>query len=296
MTGRLIFILLLSLSPTADAAGIFPPRQSTAESGRAFLERTKHYDRTRREEAILRAVLAGNVPDHLRRTVPVNFRIRTAGGLLPVRLQVLPDYLAIGSDTDFVRIPVDFYTAAALATRLHMSLPTRALVDRIWQASAIHTRPHPLPPGQAMTSNLWIGRHQDRAETRLRHLPAYQPGKLVAGHKKDLVLCARLLAHPGRVPVYGWHHPDGRPLQPLSLVHTADYADYSHGLRLISRTILVDGRPMDLHTILQDPGLGPALAGEYIRESEHLVQKYAARRLPHPRLTAALRAFSALAH
>ena len=50
-----------------------------------------------------------------------------------------------------------------------------------------------------------------------------------------------LNTQPDRVAIYGWHYPSGQPIQPLSLVHEADYVDYSHGARLISRIAIVDG-------------------------------------------------------
>ena len=46
------------------------------------------------------AVLAGNVPDFLRNLVPVTF----TGGGATITICVAPDYLAVGSDRDFVRV------------------------------------------------------------------------------------------------------------------------------------------------------------------------------------------------
>ena len=75
---------------------------------------------------------------------------------------------------------------------------------------------------------------------------------LTAGHKKDLVLTRRLAAKPRRVAIYGWHRSDGRPVQPLSTVHGARYADYSHGLRLVAPTVEIDGEGLPLYEALQD--------------------------------------------
>jgi hypothetical protein len=58
-------------------------------------------------------------------------------------------------------------------------------------------------------------------------------GVLLAGHKKDLVLTRKLATRPNRVAIYGWHQLSGEPIQPVSTVHVAEYADYSHGVRLI---------------------------------------------------------------
>jgi hypothetical protein len=43
---------------------------------------------------------------------------------------------------------------------------------------------------------------------------------------------------------------DGKPIQPLTIVHRDTYVDYSHGIRLIRRTITVDGKPMDIRHFL----------------------------------------------
>ena len=87
-------------------------------------------------------------------------------------------------------------------------------------------------------------------------------GPLTAGHKKDLVLTGRLRAFPDRVAIYGWHKGVARPIQPLSTVHGARYADYSHGVRLVSDELLVDGVPMSMPDALAVPALARALGEE----------------------------------
>jgi len=64
------------------------------------------------------------------------------------------------------------------------------------------------------------------------------------------------------VAIYGWHRLDGLPIQPLTTVHVNTYVDYSHGARLVSRRVLVDGRDRDLGELLQDPNLAPLLSDE----------------------------------
>src|SRR5262249_38225116 len=83
-----------------------------------------------------------------------------------------------------------------------------------------------------------------------------------AGDKKDLVLTNRLWTHPLRVAIYGWHRKDGSPIQPLSTVHGFRYADYSHGVRLVSDTVYVDGRSESLLRVLQDPMLASVVSSE----------------------------------
>jgi hypothetical protein len=112
-----------------------------------------------------------------------------------------------------------------------------------------------------MRSAAYLQQHDALVEQQRAALGA-APGALTAGHKKDLVLSARLWQQPGRVAIYGWHRPDGTPIQTLSTVHGARYADYSHGVRLVSQTMFVDGRPARLLDVLADAQLGPLLSDE----------------------------------
>jgi hypothetical protein len=83
----------------------------------------------------------------------------------------------------------------------------------------------------------------------------------------------RLWANLGRVAIYGWHRPDGTPIQPLSTVHGARYADYSHGVRLISLVAYVDGQARSLLELLEDPQFAETLSDEGpIRRVAELIQ------------------------
>jgi hypothetical protein len=67
---------------------------------------------------------------------------------------------------------------------------------------------------------------------------------------------------PHRVAIYGWRKLDGNPIQPLTIVHGDTYVDYSHGVRLIARQMLVDGKPMTINDVLKDPNLCGLLSDE----------------------------------
>jgi hypothetical protein len=64
------------------------------------------------------------------------------------------------------------------------------------------------------------------------------------------------------VAIYGWHKPDGNPIQPLYTGHVNWYVDYSHGIRLVYRTIYVDKKPMDYIDVLKDKTLRKLLCDE----------------------------------
>jgi hypothetical protein len=183
------------------------------------------------------------MPDFLRRLTPVPITGRRAdGSQVTVTLCVTPDYLAVGSETDYIRVPLGLPAAAMVADRLGFMLPTTRMVDVIFQQAGVRVAPSPMTPGAAMTSTRYFWQHNQTVDRQLRG----RTGTLVAGIKKDLVLSERLRRNPGRVAIYGWHRTNGTPIQPLSTVHGAYYADYSHGVRLVSRTAYVDGRAVAL--------------------------------------------------
>jgi hypothetical protein len=200
------------------------------------------------------------VPSFLRRLHPVTFRRADASGRVrEAVVWTMPDYLAVGSDDDFVRVPLGRDEALAAARAFGASLPTRWLVDRIYDGADCTVKPQPLPPGPAMTSAEYLRWHEGAVAAELGRGPL---AALVAGIKKDLVLTPRLARHPDRVAIYGWHRENGRPIQPLSSVHGKAYADYSHGVRLVSATVLLDGEPRSLLDLLADPLLAPVVSDE----------------------------------
>jgi hypothetical protein len=92
---------------------------------------------------------------------------------------------------------------------------------------------------------------------------------LITGIKKDVVISDRVSrsAQPGRVAIYGWHKPDGKPIQPLYTGHINWWVDYSHGIRFVYRMIRVkepgrSERWMDYQDLLKDPKLRRLLCDE----------------------------------
>jgi hypothetical protein len=240
------------------APGI-PKRPADATGGTAFFKTLEKLTPAGREEAIAREVFRGNIPEFLRTFRTVTLKAKGASGKEHVAvIEVMPDYLAVGSDTDFVRVPMTPQTAARIADAFGCALPTRKIVDEVYRASAVKLEPKPLT--EARESPATFLRHNAIVEEQRR---GKKLGELVAGVKKDVVVSNRLAEKPGRVAIYGWHKPDGRPIQPLTIVHAASYVDYSHGVRLMRRAVLVDGKPRDvrhvtyaadLHALLGDEG------------------------------------------
>jgi len=87
-------------------------------------------------------------------------------------------------------------------------------------------------------------------------------GMLISGDKKDIVITNLLAKNEGKIAIYGWHRGPGDPIQPLSTVHAANYADYSHGVRLVSNRALINGELRSIYDILQTPTTARILSDE----------------------------------
>jgi hypothetical protein len=227
-------------------APAIPPRPADAPGGAEFVRGLEKLSPAAREAAVARELLRGNFPDFLRTFQKVTVTATDAAGKTRTAVvEVMPDYLAVGSDADFIRVPMTPRTAALVADAFGCALPTRHVVDEVYRAAAVRLAPDPLT--EARESVGAFLRHHALIEARRA---GRRLGPLVAGVKKDVVVTNRLAERPGRVAIYGWHTPDGKPIQPLSLVHHEGYVDYSHGVRLMRRTVTVDGAPRDVRHVL----------------------------------------------
>ncbi|HYO07428.1 MAG TPA: hypothetical protein VER17_00520, partial [Tepidisphaeraceae bacterium] len=232
---------------------LIPPRACGVLGGRRWLELHAASALEQREAAAIDAVKQGNVPQFLRKFVEVRVR---AGGH-ECAYQVMPDCFAIGSDDDFVRMPLTPRTAMKIAAAMGCTLPTRKMVDDIHAVAAVRLEPKPMTerresPGTFIEHDVIIERQ--RAGRPL--------GELVAGHKKDVVISNRLKEKPNKVAIYGWHQRDGKPIQPLYVGHAERYVDYSHGVRLVNQRCTVDGKETTIEAVLRDPELCKLLSDE----------------------------------
>jgi len=260
--GLMPLVLFLYIAIPSDLTGAtvhvgeltrsIPARAGQDLTGSQFVQYVSQMNPQEREQAIEDEILKGNLPEFLRKLVPVEFHSELPNGdNLTATIFVSPDYLAIGSDDDFFRVPMNLHTAAAIADRFGFILPTKKMVDAIYLQSRYHLVPQPLPAGPEMRSTTYYWTHNQMIEDQA-HALGVRLGELISGHKKDVVLTNRLAANVGRIAIYGWHRGPGQPIQPLSTVHGANYADYSHGIRLVSEMALVDGKLRSIYDILRD--------------------------------------------
>jgi len=268
---KTIAIALFALLPTLTAsenlpdtlrATTIPPRSAKAHTGYQFAKKTTGWSGDLRQKEAIKELKNGNIPNFLRTLKPVRLTHKPADqDTLIAIIYVMPDYLAIGSDENFLRIPLTYSSATTIAREFGFSLPTRKIVDAVYEQATCHLKPEPLPPGIKMRSSEYYLMHRQKIKTQ-RQREGCKLGELTAGHKKDVVITNRLRKKPGRIAIYGWQRLNGHPIQPLSTVHDAEYADYSHGIRLVYQTVWINGTPQSIFDVLKDHTLGPLLTYE----------------------------------
>jgi hypothetical protein len=221
-------------------------RPKDAIGGKGFVEKLKMLAPLAREEAIAQEIARGNVPEFLRLTKKITVKANGKSGKPhTVQFEVLLDYLAVGSDGDYVRLPMTPQSAQWIADAWGYSLPTKKMVDLIHNEATIKLAPRPMT--EAREALATFVQHHDIIEGQRQ---GKMLGELVSGIKKDVVVSNRLGEKENRVAIYGWHQLDGKPIQPLTIVHVNWYVDYSHGIRLVRDTVLLNGKPVSLRNLL----------------------------------------------
>jgi hypothetical protein len=240
-----------------------PRRIPGAESGQAFMARIDTLPLPEREEEIYKAVSSGNIPGFIRNLVTLNGDFADSAGIIhKVTYEVMPDYLAVGSDSDFCRIPMNPYTAQRIATFFGASLVTSKVSDHIYANAEVKLTPfNYVPVGNQNELVSKFEAHNTQIERQMKEAGG-KNGQLVDGIKKDVILSSRIAKQPGKVVIYGWHKPGGIPIQPVYSGHVWWYVDYSHGIRLINNQVLIDGKPYLFSSILHDPLLFRVFSNE----------------------------------
>lgn len=203
-----------------------------------------------RENLALQEFLSGNVPAFMHNWVEVHVAPNAC-------IYVMPDYLCVGMGDDFCRIPLWPTTAQTIANAYGAMLPTRKMVNDIWKAGTVKLAPQPWGPpfdGDMEKTHRWATHNARIQAKKAEGYPEAAPGELVVGHKKDIVISATMNLHPKNVFIYGWHYLNGQAIQGLNGVsHSNTYSDYSHGVRLVSQTMVIDGEEVAVADVLKDP-------------------------------------------
>ncbi|OFX44233.1 MAG: hypothetical protein A2046_07685 [Bacteroidetes bacterium GWA2_30_7] len=265
---RIIFsILLLSLySGSLFSQTIpLPERNVNAYNGAQFVNVITSLALTPREDSIYYQVINGNIPDFQRNLIPITITKTINSTSYTFTYYVLPDYLAIGCDTNYFLCPMTPVLAQKICNYINFTLPTRQMVNDIWAAATVKLAPSTIPPSSQMTTVPVFNQHNTTVWGQRSSVISSNPlGELVAGDKKDVIISNSIYSAPApdRVVIYGWHQLNGTPIQPLYNGHESLYADYSHGIRLVQQKAFLNTDTTTIDAILQSSTLYSLLSDE----------------------------------
>lgn len=258
------------IEPRADTLS-FPPRTSEL-SGSAFFQDILGVNPSggryqngltgvEREQEILKQIENGNIPDFLRH--PKKVVVQDNNGNT-AELSVMPDYLAIGTNEDWVRVPITPVLARAIADRYGLELPTEKLADAVYDQADVKVQAEGLvrtgKDQRYMQGNGFYLKHNEMID---KQTSGTVNGVLVAGQKKDIIFSRYAQNNPNKLDYYGFFKSNGEPIQKSGGgAHNNTYVDYSHGARFIAETVMVNGEPMRYSDILEDPQLAGLLSNE----------------------------------
>jgi len=230
-----------------------------------FYEQIRTLSFDEREALIFKEITSGNIPDYLKNFVTIKtVQKDNKGRKHKVTLFVKSDYLSIGNDKSSFIIPMGPITAQRIADTLNCSLPTPKVVDLIYMKSKLKLEPfNYIPRGNRNETPDILNDHSRVIFAQIK-AAGKMPGVFVAGTKKDVVICSKL-SDPQKthhVIIYGWHKLDGKAIQPAYNGHIDIYVDYSHGIRLISNRVIIDGKEYNYREVLKDPILFSLLSDE----------------------------------
>ncbi len=267
-----------------------PERPENALSGSEFMQDVLGIDleefkknprqlgklsKNERENAILEQIELGNVPDFLRR--PRAVIIKGPNGE-EVKTYVMPDYIAVGSNKDFVRVPLSPLMAQALALKYGLSLPTKTIVEETYlQAGKRVVGPSYTHPDEFEQNSPYLDsagfylRHSEDIQRQLQGVPL---GTLVAGGKKELVVSPFVAVRfagseaDASIDFYGLYDEYGIPIQ-RTPAHRREggyqHTEYALGVRFVSPMVVVRDssgarRVMKMEEALQDPEIAKILS------------------------------------
>lgn len=255
-----IFFLVISFSACkSNQLTTTSQRKVNAVKGSDFYRHAVTMNWKQRDSFATAEILDGNMPDFLRTFVPVFISITdsSTNKKITAIIYVTPDYLSVGTNDDWARVPLTPMAAQQIADSLHCFLPTKKLVDDIYKAANVKLEPMPMFAFRDSTPTMY--QHHLIIEGQRKLLKG-----LIAGIKKDVVLTEQLkqAGKQNKVAIYGWHYLTGKPIQPVYTGHVNWYVDYSHGIRLIYERIKVNGKWMHYTELANHPLLFRLLTDE----------------------------------
>lgn len=172
-----------------------------------------------------------------------------------------------------LRLPVSWQDTLAICKKLGWCPPTAAISDAIWKAATVRIPPVPMgnfstPEKAKETSKKMVRlafcqQHNQNVDSKI---PPDRASELCATEGKDWILSKRNLTTPKAATTYGWHQPNGKPIQGLGPdekppAHDDAHFDQTQVLRPIKRQARrkLDGALVDLLDELEARALPPAV-------------------------------------
>ncbi|MFC1585244.1 hypothetical protein ACFL5V_06840 [Fibrobacterota bacterium] len=235
-----------------------PPRPENSLSGSEFAAFSRNLTRKQRQTAVMRELQRGNIPDFLRTFVPVAMESVRNGDTLRAIIRVAPDYLSIGANQNFIRIPLSYQTAAAIAENFGCALPTQKMADAVCRQAEVKLT-SPAPALVPFRNEGTLYQDLQRKEQKLAR--TFPRGRLAAGHRRDLIVAGRSWNVLKHAALYSGC-PDQEPAVRLVYLFDGQFPDHAAGVRLVSSRVLVNGREMDIRELRRDSSLARVLAYE----------------------------------
>ncbi len=230
-----------------------PDQKNNALTGTQFVKHLDGINFQVRETEIYYYLTIGNLPNFLRNFVSITISENNN----EITYLVMSDVLSIGTDDDYLRMPMGAPTAKLIANKFNCILPTKKIADQINKSAQIRLEPVPkgAPYDISMLTTVTYDWNNQQIEKQLQ---GSDKTLLITGQKKDVVIDKALLSKPDRVAIYGWFKPNGIPIQGPTVnsnSHELNYQDYSHGIRLIYQDVIVNGELKNIYDVLKDPNL-----------------------------------------
>lgn len=255
------------------------PKLKTIKTGSEFIDELKqigdldHSPKAREKMAqkILEEIDAGHIPSFCHQK---NFKTVTMSNSAGTKVQfrTSADYLSIGTDDNYVRIPITPILALKLHKKYGWGMPTAKMTDTIYNQAGKQLKGIGLVKSKEDTEHMqsaeFINRHNQLYNQQLTSQEKDQIAKgelLVAGHKKDIILSRYAIDHPDVMDFRGLYLTPGKPIQ-TNPAHTPAYSDYAQGFRLIAPQITIinpnhTSETMSYYQALKDPKIAHILNG-----------------------------------
>lgn len=202
---------------------------------------------TEREDALYAMYMAGQCPMWLRQWHEIEVEHEGLTGAF----YVLPDFMCVGTDSDYIYTPMGALNAERVLTRFKAVLPTQKMVETIYSRSVKQVAQ---PWDEPYDSSMMYTSRWPTQTSKVRRMMGETGvilGQLVEGHYKNVIVSDKVMKNHGvDLGFFGWYQSNGKPIQGDSLAHGACYCDYSHGVRGVLNKVVVGDVFMSLEEAL----------------------------------------------